>query len=426
MHMPAGTLRKVSLSGIALLTVVAASACSSSSKKSAGTSSTTTAASQSSGSGSAPSGSPYVIGDIGTYSGPYAASSQGGKDALDAWTKYTNAHGGINGHPIQLIVKDDQASSSLALTEAKELVTQDHVIALVGNLSITEGAWDQYMSTQPVPVIGDDLATNAPGTYHNFFPEGATQQTEYFYGVPKVASTLGYTKFGAIYCAEGAVCAQIADAQKQQSSAAGVKFLFSTAASATAPSYTAQCLSAKSSGATAVALLLAEPVANNVAKACEQQGYHPQWLQGGNGFTQAEASQPAMNGNAGPVPDFPWFASDNPAEQEFQAAMRQYEPQDFKSGTTSAGYSEGAAQGWASAVIFGAAMEQLSSVAHPTGVDVMQALYKLPKNDTFGGLTPPISYTSSGPQPPVTCFFTVQIKNGSYSVLNGGKTTCTS
>lgn len=411
----AGNVRNVSLAGVALVTVLAAAACGSSS----------TSTSQGSGSSTnRSSATSYTIGDIGTYSGPYASSSQGGKDALDAWTKYTNARGGINGHHITLIVKDDQGSSSLALTEAKELV-QDHVIAFVGNLSITEDGWAPYMGSQPVPVIGDDLATTAPSTYKNFFPEGATQTTEYYYGVPRVAALQGFKKYGAIYCAEGAVCSQIANAQKQQASAAGISFVFSTAALATATSYTAQCLAAKNSGATAVALLLSEQVASEVAAACEQQGFHPQFLQGGNGFTQAEQSASALNGVVGPVPDFPWFASSNPAMKVFQQAMRQYEPQDFTS-TPSNGYSEGAAQAWASAEIFGAAAQTLPSGGTATGAELMQQLYKLPKGDTFGGLTPPISYTPNGTQPPVSCFFEIQLKHNVYSEINGGQPVCKS
>ena len=54
-------------------------------------------------------------------------------------------------------------------------------------------------------------------------------------------------------------------------------------------------------------------------------------------------------------------------------------------------------------------------------------LYKLPKGDTFGGLTPPITYSGSGgPQPPSTCFFEIQLKSGSYAALNNAKPVCAS
>jgi branched-chain amino acid transport system substrate-binding protein len=411
------TRRWLAAVSVAVATALAAAACSSS----ASPSSTTTGTSAPSSTGL--SGSAYVIGNIGNYSGPYAPDSVGARDAMQAWEEYTNSHGGINGHPVKVVIMDDQTSSSVALTDLKQMIQQDHIIALVGVESITEFGWIPYMATQKLPLIGDDLANTATTTYPNFFAEGTTDSSEYYYGLPKVAALLGKTKYGAIYCAEGAVCSQIANAQKGEADAAGVKFLFSTAAAATAPSYTAQCLAAKGSGATAMALLLGEAIADRVAAACEQQGYHPQFLQGSNGFTQGESQSASLQGVVGPVPDFPWFASSTPAEQQFQSAMRKYEPQDFTSGN-SYGYSEGSALAWAAAQIFAAAAKSLPAPGTATGEDVIHALQNLPPNDTFGGLTPPITYSKSGPNPEVKCFFLIQLKNRAYSVLDGGKTVC--
>ncbi len=378
--------------------------------------------SSSGGSASASSGGDYVIGNVGTFSGAYASSNIGAKDGLDAWVKSVNASGGVNGHQVKLIQKDDQLDAALALREVKELVTQDHVMAIVGASSIVEDAWAPYLASGKVPVIGDDLAKDVMEKYKNFFPEGATQTTGYFFGLPKVAALTGATRFGAIYCAESTACSQIATSQKGQAGAAGVSYVFSAAAKAAAPDYTAQCLAAKNSGANAIALEVATQVAGRVAAACEQQGYHPQWLQAASGFSQSETSVSALDGVAGPVPVFPWFASDTPARQQFQSAMHTYEPGDFSA--TSNGYSGAAAAAWASGAIFEAAAKQLPS-GKASGADLTTQLYNLPKNDTFGGLTPPISYSSTGgPQPAVKCFFTIQLKSGKYSTLNDGKTTC--
>jgi branched-chain amino acid transport system substrate-binding protein len=368
-------------------------------------------------------GTPYVIGNIGTYSGAYASSDIGAHDAIDAWVKYTNAHGGINGHPVKLIQFDDQLNAGLALTDVKEMVQQDHVMAIVGVSSVgAEDAWAPYIASGSTPVIGDDLAGDEMGKYKNFFPEGTATSTGYYYALPKIADLLGKKKYGAIYCEESVACSQIALSQKAQAKAAGVTFAFSESAAAAATSYTAQCLAAKSAGLTAVALLLAGQVAGEVASACEQQGFSPQWLQAANGFTQQETSVSSLSGSAGPLPVFPWFSSATPAMKEFQDAMHSYEPQDFSSG--SYGYSEASAMAWASAGIFEAAAKNLPA-GQDTGADLIAQLYKLPKGDTFGGLTPPISYASTGgPQPPNKCFFEIQLKSGSYTALNGARPVC--
>ena len=408
--------------------VLVAGACSSSpsSSATAGSSSTATSSSStpatSSSATTAATGTPYVIGNIGTYSGPYASSGQGAHDAMIAWEKYTNAHGGINGHPIQLIQYDDQLNAGLALTDVKTMVQQDHVMAIVGVSSVgAEDAWAPYIASTTTAVIGDDLAGDEMGKYKNFFPEGTARTTGYYYALPKMADQLGDTKYGAIYCAEAAACSQIATSQKSQASAAGVSFVFSTSASATATSYTAQCLAAKSSGAKAIALLLAGSVAAEVAAQCAQQGYTPQYLQAANGFTEQETTNSSLNGVAGPLPDFPWFSSATPAMQEFQDAMHTYEPQDFSS--SSYGYSEAAAMAWASAEIFEAAAKNLPA-GQDSSADLEQQLYKLPAGDTFGGLTPPITYSSSGIEPDNKCFFEIELKNGSYTALNGAKAVC--
>lgn len=371
---------------------------------------------------SAATGTPYVIGNIGTFSGAYASSDIGAHEAMDAWVKYTNAHGGINGHPVKMIQDDDQLNAGLALTDVKTMVQQDHVMAIVGTASVgAEDAWAPYIATTTTPVIGDDLAGDEMGKYKNFFPEGTARTTGYYFAVPKIASQLGDKQFGAVYCAEAAACSQIATSQKGQASAAGVSFVFSASASATATSYTAQCLAAKSSGAKAVALLLAGSVAGQFASACAQQGFTPQYLQAANGFTEQEKTISSLNGVAGPLPDFPWFSSATPAMQAFQTAMKTYEPQDFSS--TSYGYTESAAMAWASAQIFAAAAANLPA-GQASSADLEAQLYQLPKGDTFGGLTPPITYSSTGIEPDNKCFFEIQLKSGTYSALNGAKAFC--
>jgi branched-chain amino acid transport system substrate-binding protein len=407
------------ITGTAFAVVLGVAACSS-----GGSSASSTPSSTGEASSTGLSGTPYVIGNIGNYSGPYAPDSVGARDGLQAWQDYTNAHGGINGHPVKVIIMDDKTDSSDALTDVKTLIQQDHVLALVGIETVTELGWVPYMAKQDVALIGDDLANTTTTTYPNFFAEGTTDNVGYYYALPKAAASLGKTSYGAIYCAESTECGQIADNQKAAASAAGVKFVFSQSASATATTYISQCLAAKASGATALSLLLGEAIAQEVAQACEQQGYHPQFLQAANGFTQGEASSAALQGVIGPVPDFPWFASSTTAERAFQSAMRTYEPQDFKSAGTY-GYSEGTALAWASAQIFAAAAKSLPAPGTATSADVLKALRGLPKNDTFGGLTPPLTYSASGgANPAVTCFFMIKLDNDAYSQLNNGATTC--
>lgn len=368
-------------------------------------------------------GTPYVIGTVGTYSGSYAASNIGAKEAMEAWVAYTNDHGGINNHPIQLISKDDQLNAASALSQVKELVEQDHVMAIVGVSSNVEDAWMSYVAGGNTPVIGDNLAKDTMAKLKNFFPQGTTRDAGYFRAMPKLAASQGKTKYAAIYCAESTACSQIAENQKQQAPSVGASYVYSASAKATDTDYTAQCLAARESGADAVGLMLSSEVAGRVATACAQQGFRPQWLLAANGFSEQQASTAALDGVMGPVPVFPWFSSEGDAQTKFQNAMKKYkgaEVNDPKSHV----YSGAASQAWASAEIFRAAAEKLPE-GTGTSQDLLKQLYNLPKDNTFGGLTPPITYgDTGGPQAEVRCFYSIQLKSRKFTTLNDGKTTC--
>ena len=75
-----------------------------------------------------------------------------------------NDSGGLNGHPVQVIVKDDQNDPAIALRVAKELVEQDKVVALL-NPSPTASAWSEYVTGKGVPVLsapGNGIEANEP------------------------------------------------------------------------------------------------------------------------------------------------------------------------------------------------------------------------------------------------------------------------
>lgn len=79
------------------------------------------------------SGTPIVLGSVGTYSATTGNFTNAGKPAIEAWADWVNAHGGINGHPVKLIVKDNMNDEAQAVSEVQQLVQQDHVVVFVSN-----------------------------------------------------------------------------------------------------------------------------------------------------------------------------------------------------------------------------------------------------------------------------------------------------
>lgn len=78
---------------------------------------------------------PYKIGVLTALSGMFASS---GKDILDTAqmeVDLINASGGVNGHPIVLVVQDDAADNAKAVAGFTKLVEQDKVLAVIGEMA---------------------------------------------------------------------------------------------------------------------------------------------------------------------------------------------------------------------------------------------------------------------------------------------------
>ena len=96
----------------------------------------------------------YVVGlsmaVTGGGSGTYAPI----KDAFDIYFKEVNAKGGINGHPVKILIEDNAAEPSKAAAQAKKFVTQDKVILLMNaSLSSTFAPMIQVANRYKVPIF---------------------------------------------------------------------------------------------------------------------------------------------------------------------------------------------------------------------------------------------------------------------------------
>src|SRR5262249_40779792 len=85
---------------------------------------TGTLSSTGSGSGRAATGTPSKVGIMCSCTGAARVAEPLVTNGYHAWAQATNDAGGINGHPIQLITEDDQATPGLAVTKAHELVSE--------------------------------------------------------------------------------------------------------------------------------------------------------------------------------------------------------------------------------------------------------------------------------------------------------------
>jgi branched-chain amino acid transport system substrate-binding protein len=351
-------------------------------------------------------------------SGALASSIGGYGPTLQAWAQWTNAHGGIAGHPVKLTVMDDAGNPTTAVTDVKQMVQQDHVIAVV-NASGSEEAYAPYLAAQGVAAVGGLDADPIYTTDGDFFSQG-TSPTADDTGELREAAKAGYKKAAIMYCSEVAACAAEVPAVKTLGGPLGIQIVYATAISSSAVSYTAPCLAAKSAGANVLYVSAAAQQQLAVGTNCAQQGLHAPLLTGDINVTEQWLKTPAANGAISSLPSFPFTEDDTPATQAFHQALQQYEPSLAQS--TSFGAVESSA--WTSGQLFAAAAQAAGMGNSPSPQALKNGLYAL-KGDTLGGLSGPITYTrGANPNQNLNCYFVIEVKNGKFVAPYGDKYTC--
>lgn len=85
------------------------------------------------GEGSEGSGEPYVIGAVLSLTGAQSALGQAEKNAIEMEVERINAEGGINGHPLEVIIEDDASDVDQAISATTKLIEQDEALAIIGS-----------------------------------------------------------------------------------------------------------------------------------------------------------------------------------------------------------------------------------------------------------------------------------------------------
>ncbi|HVV29619.1 MAG TPA: ABC transporter substrate-binding protein [Mycobacteriales bacterium] len=357
--------------------------------------------------------SPIKIASIGTYSGFNGQAAKATAQAVQAWAAMTNAHGGINGHPVDVIVKDDQGDPAKSLQAAKSVVQQDHVIAIVGqHESGLESAWASYVDAAKVPVIGGNGVGEPWVDDPNFFPTAATApnldlMTEY------LTNLLGKKSYGVVYCAEAPACAQAGTLAAQGAKKLGISFAGGLSIATAAPDYTAQCLSLKDKGAEVVFTGTQISADIRFIENCRSNGFDPVFVNNAQNWTAQQTTNPVWDGAWLFSETAPWTGSSD-ALVQFRDAMKQYQP--------SAPLNSSATAGWSAAVVFGRAAAQLGDT--PTSSDLYAGLYALGAQYDADGLMPPVTYAQGKPAAQKACGWYLQVKAGKVTTPKGEAPTC--
>ncbi len=99
------------------------------------------------------SGAPVKIGYLASLTGFCSTFSQEYVKGAELAVKLVNEQGGVLGHKLQLIVRDDKATPTVGVSQARDLVLSGHVKYLAGTCSSAVGKSVEQLVANPSHVI---------------------------------------------------------------------------------------------------------------------------------------------------------------------------------------------------------------------------------------------------------------------------------
>jgi branched-chain amino acid transport system substrate-binding protein len=376
------------------------------------TATTTAGAATTAAAGAAPTGKPYKIGVAARLSGTGSVSYIGVEPTAKAWESYINDKGGINGHPVQLIVGDAAGDAAKGLALVKKMVETDKVLMLHPEDPTIDSGIAAYTSQQGVAVASSFGAYPLWNTTPNWYMLGfnaVTQGYEYYMALIKEQ---GFKSVGAVVCAEVASCGA-ADAQLTKfAPPAGIRYDGTLKLAASAPNYTAECLSLKKKGTEALLVAFSIDTTKRVVNDCATQDYHPTFIFPGTVLNDRATEMPDITAYDA-LPSMPWYF-DSPPMKEYKDAMAKYQPGKKP--------DQSGSQVWVALQWFADGMTKGNVPEDPTREQVNAALAANKTN--VGGLVPDLSFTLGQPSPLVKCYFAAEYSKGKFLQPKGDKPVC--
>jgi branched-chain amino acid transport system substrate-binding protein len=112
---------------------------------------------------------PIRIGFVAGLTGRVGDLGKEGRDAVMLAVEQANAAGGVNGRPLELLIRDDQQDSETALRVDRELLDEG-VVAIVGHMTSSMAvAAVPLMNERRVLMIGPTVSTNALTGVDDYF-----------------------------------------------------------------------------------------------------------------------------------------------------------------------------------------------------------------------------------------------------------------
>lgn len=357
------------------------------------------------------SGTPVVIGNIGSYSGVLGSIFPGGAAGVQAWAQDVNARGGINGHPVKIVSGDDGGDPARALSLARQMVEEQGAIAFVGNMMpLSLSGIRPYLEEQGIPLVGGDMTLPDWIESPVIFPSG-TDVTSISVGAIRLLAKAGGTNLAILWCGESPSCGALARAAESDPPPS-MTVSFSAQISIVQTDFTTECLRAKQAGVDTIFVAADANTVIRVARSCKQQGISALYGTASIAVGFQLASDPNLEGLIAPVNNAPWFDTSTSGGERYVNAMRSYAPGVNADSPTASQFAGG--------LLIEAAAGALGDA--PTPAQVLEGLRGL-RGESAQGLAPPLTFRN-GPTGPVPCYFVVRIQGGQWVAPSGANREC--
>jgi len=348
--------------------------------------------------------SEILFGSFGAESGVLGAVSGPAPPALRAWSAWINAKGGINGHPVRVILGDDNADPARTLAIVRQMVEQDHVIAFMNDYSFTLSAATKYLEEKQIPDIGS-IGGDVAGDHSSmvFHPLVGPDKGQAWGFLLTVAAQTDKKKLGILYCREANTCAVQMNSFKKLLPWNGLEEVYEAQVSLAQPDYTAEMLQAQRAGAEVILVLVDSASAARIAQSAHRQNYNP-IFSGTYNLNQdlIFAGAKDLDGLLLTSRTPPWDSS--PRMQMYRDAMDRYQPKAYR-GDLGGGV-----------FVVGKLIEEKIGPfigEPPTTAQILQGLYAL-HDETLGGLLPGVGFIHGEHFTTNQCVVPVKLTGGKF------------
>jgi len=361
-------------------------------------------------------GTPLVVASVGTYSGPVGSLVVPMLQGAQVWVSSINARGGLNGHPVKVVVYDDGFDPARHRSQVQDAVERRGALAFFQNGETATGESSvAYITEKRIPVIGLTGGESWDYTSPMYFPQASSGTFQFEAYPPSVARQVvprGLTKIGTLVCVEAKACTDMEDVWARSAKSVGMEHVYKAKSSLTQPDYTAECLAARRAGVQVLFVLFDSNTVNRVGASCARQNYRPTIAITGQSLSGAMENDPNLDGMVSSMAVSPWFTTGTPSTDEYRAAMAAY-------GKGVPPYT--ATWGWVSGKLLEKAAANLPEP--PTTKALLDGLWSI-QNDTLGGLTMPLTFVRDQKPQGLACGFDITLKDGKWSSPDNSKLHC--